>query len=253
VFISGRHNRAVGVPAELFDDDYLHFYESIVSDERSDADVETLARLVPLTDGLRVLDVPCGEGRIAGRLEALGCDVVGLDNNAGFLRLARERYPRVDFRERDMRRLDYEGSFDVVVNWYTSFGYFDPATNDALLASFARALRPGGHLIVDLYNAARLRRLVELGGGASATLRERGADLMVDRLTIDDEQGRGRTDRFMVRDGQVRKVKFSIELVDADALVRRLLTAGFRRVHLFGAGGIPFDPDGPRLIARAER
>jgi SAM-dependent methyltransferase len=253
VFITGRHNRAVGVPGELFDDDYLHFYESIVSDERSDADLETLARLVTLGDGVRVLDVPCGEGRIAGRLAALGCHVVGVDNNAGFLRLARERYPRVDFAERDMRRLDYEESFDLVVNWYTSFGYFDAATNDALLASLARALRPGGHLIVDLYNAARLRRLVELGGGASATLTERGADLMVDRITIDDDQGRGRTDRFIVRDGRLRKVKFSIELVDADALVRRLLAAGFRRVHLFGAAGGPFDPEGPRLIARAER
>jgi hypothetical protein len=76
---------------------------------------------------------------------------------------------------------------------------------------------------------------------------------MVDRITIDDDQGRGRTDRFMVRDGRVRKLNFSIELVDADALVRRLLAAGFRRVHLFGAGGVPFDPEGPRLIARAER
>lgn len=253
MFISGRHNRAVGVPDELFDDDYLHFYESVVSDERSDADVETVARLVSLGDGVRVLDVPCGEGRIAGRLEALGCDVVGVDNNAGFLRLARERHPRVDFREADMRRLDYGESFDVVVNWFTSFGYFDPATNDALLASFARALRPGGHLIVDLYNPARLRRLVELAGGASASMIERGADLMVDRVTIDEEQGRGRADRFLVRDGRVRKVEFSIELVGADALVRRLLAAGFRRVHLFGAGGAPFDPEGPRLIARAER
>ena len=241
------------MPDELFDDDYRYFYESVVSDERSDADVETVARLVSPGNGVRVLDVPCGEGRIAGRLEALGCDVVGIDNNAGFLRLARERYPRVDFREADMRRLDYEGSFDLVVNWFTSFGYFDPAANDALLGSLARALRPGGHLIVDLYNPARLRRLVELAGGASATVTERGADLMVDRLTIDDQEGRGRTDRFMVRDGRVRKVKFSIELVDADALVRRLLAAGFRRVHLFGAGGGPFDPDGPRLIARGER
>jgi SAM-dependent methyltransferase len=152
-----------------------------------------------------------------------------------------------------MRELRYESEFDAVVNWFTSFGYFDPATNDAVLAAFARALRPGGRLLLDLYNPARLIQLAELAGGHTAMVTERGDDLMVDRVSIDHEQGRGRTERFLVRDGRVRKLEFSIELVDPEGLTDRLRAAGFADVQLLGAGGSAFDPDGPRLIALARR
>jgi SAM-dependent methyltransferase len=241
------------LPAELFDDDYLYFYEEILGDERSDADAALAARLLSLGAGMRVLDVPCGEGRIAGRLAALGCDVVGVDNNEPFLELARARHPGPEYRVGDMRELAYEAEFDAVVNWFTSFGYFDPATNDAVLAAFARALRPGGRLLLDVYNPARLRRLVDLAGGQTALAVDRGDDLIVDRVSIDDEQGRGHTERFLVRDGRVRKLEFSIELVEAETLTDRLSGAGFADVELFGAGGGAFDPEGPRLIALARR
>jgi hypothetical protein len=39
-----------------------------------------------------------------------------------------------------------------VVNWFTSFGYFDAATNDAVLAGFAHALLPEGRLALELLN-----------------------------------------------------------------------------------------------------
>jgi SAM-dependent methyltransferase len=243
----------MNVPAELFDDDYLHFYDEIIGDERSDADAAVVARLLALDAGMRVLDVPCGEGRIAGRLAALGCDVVGVDNNERFVDLARGRHPGPEYGVADMRELEFEAEFDAVVNWFTSFGYFDPATNDALLASFARALRPAGRLLLDLYNPERLTRLVELAGGQTAIAVERGNDLIVDRISIDHQEGRGRTERFLVRDGRVRKLEFSIELVDADALTERLRRAGFADVEVFGAGGSAFDPEGPRLIALARR
>jgi hypothetical protein len=66
----------VGVPPEVFDDDYLYFYADILPDERSDADAEVVARLLSLRPGMRVLDVPCGEGahcRPAGSARLRGC------------------------------------------------------------------------------------------------------------------------------------------------------------------------------------
>ncbi len=72
---------AVSVPPELFDDDYLYLYSEVLGDERSDSDAEVVARSLALAPGMRVLDVPCGEGRIAGRVALLGCEVLGLDSN----------------------------------------------------------------------------------------------------------------------------------------------------------------------------
>jgi ubiquinone/menaquinone biosynthesis C-methylase UbiE len=243
----------VGVPPEVFDDDYLYFYADVLGDERSDADAEVVAELLSLRPGMRVLDVPCGDGRIAGRLARRGCEVVGLDSNESLLSLGRERYPAVAFERADMRQLPYEAEFDAVINWFTSFGYFDSATNDSVLAGFARALVPGGRLALELHNPARLARLLELTGGVSATVVERDGDLMVDRVTYDQAERRARAERFIVREGRVRKLEFSLEQVPAPQLVQRLGGAGFREVQLFGEGGGPFEAEGPRLIALAQR
>jgi SAM-dependent methyltransferase len=243
----------VSVPPEIFDDDYLYFYAEVLSAERSDADADLVARLLSLRPGARVLDVPCGEGRIAGRLAHQDCEVVGIDANEHFLEIARERYPEATFQHGDMRNLHYSSEFDAVVNWFTSFGYFDPATNDSVLAGFARALRPGGRLLLELHNPGRLARLVELAGGSSANVVERGGDLMVDRVTYDQAAGRSRTERFIVKNGRVRKLEFSLEQIPAPQLTQRLHQAGFRDVELLGHGGAPFEPDGRRLIALARR
>jgi SAM-dependent methyltransferase len=241
----------MGVPDELFDDDYLHFYADVLGEERSDADAETIARLLSLEPGMRVLDVPCGEGRIAGRLARRGAEVVGVDASERFINLAGERHPEVSFVRGDMRDLPYESEFDALLNWFTSFGYFDSATNDAVLAGFARALRPGGRLLLELHNPQRLIQLVELSGGAIANVIERDGDLMVDRTAYDEATGRSATERWIVRGGRTRKLEFSLEQIRPPDLTQRLRAAGFREVQLFGAAGGPFDPDGPRLIALA--
>jgi SAM-dependent methyltransferase len=243
----------MNVPPEVFNEDYLYFYGELIGDERSDADAELVARLLALSAEARVLDVPCGAGRIAGRLARRGCSVVGLDINERFLALARERYPKVVFEHCDMRGLRYQAEFDAVVNWFTSFGYFDSATNDAVLAAFARALKPGGQLLLELHNPGHLARLLELAGGSVASLAEREGDLMVDRTTYGAAGGYSRTERFIVRDGELRKCEFSLEQIPADQLLRRLEEAGFGEVRLYGRGGGPFEADGPRLIAVAER
>jgi SAM-dependent methyltransferase len=83
------------VPADVFDDDYLWFYDELL-EERSDSEVELILRLL----------------------------------------------------QGDMREPPFEGRFDALVNWFSSFGYFDDETNRRVLEGFARALRPGGVLLI---------------------------------------------------------------------------------------------------------
>ncbi len=243
----------MSVPPEIFDENYLYFYEQMLGPERSEADVQLIAHLLSLSPGMRVLDIPCGDGRIAGPLARHGCEVVGMDVSERFLQLGRERWPEVAFCSGDMRQLAFESEFDAVLNWFTSFGYFDRPTNDAVLRAFARALRPGGKLLLELHNPGRLERLIELGGGSSASVIEREGDLLVDRVTYDRAEGFSRTERFVVRDGRVRKLEFRLEQVRAQELVARLRDAGFEDVRLFGQGGAEFEPEGRRLIALARR
>jgi SAM-dependent methyltransferase len=93
--------------------------------------------------------VPCGQGRHAHLLAEAGFDVDGLDYSSDLLARARKRGtgPRLRYTRGDMRKLPakWSGRFSVVLNLFTSFGFFsDPADDARVIAEFARVLEPGG-------------------------------------------------------------------------------------------------------------
>ena len=109
---------------------------------------------------MRFLDLACGTGRHAVALhDGLG-GVVGLDLSARLLFQARRRQgPARPFWVRsDMRQLPFRaGSFGAVVNFFTSFGYFDDLADDALVVrEVTRLLAPGGAFLSDVFNAERV-------------------------------------------------------------------------------------------------
>jgi SAM-dependent methyltransferase len=113
--------------------------------ERTAADLSLLTRVLPLPEYRRVLDVPCGTGRHVAALTALGYDVLGVDNDPAVS-------PAVVLDLRELESLPRD--FDAVINMWASFGYFGAKTNEDVLASFQRRLRPGGRLVLDLFNGA---------------------------------------------------------------------------------------------------
>ena len=146
-------------------------------------EVDFVLRSLRPPEGARILDLPCGYGRHAALLARRGFRVVGVDLSRPMLAEARRRFaegPRLRFRRGDMRRIAFRGEFDAVVNLYTSFGYFTPAQNVAALRRMARALRPGGRLLVDhrdpAYDAGLPRRLWYRTGRKRFVLEERHFD-----------------------------------------------------------------------------
>jgi SAM-dependent methyltransferase len=236
----------------LFDEDYLHFYAAVLSDERTGAEVERIWTLLALEPGMEVLDLACGHGRIANRLAAHGCRVTGLDATPLFLDHARrdaaERGVRVDYVQGDMRELPWTGRFDRVVNWFTSFGYFDDAGNRRVIAQVARALRPSGRFALEVQHRDWI-----VGALLPAYMVERDGDLLIDRNRFDPLTGRIVTVRIIVRDGRVRRVPFFTRLFSFTELRDWLLQAGFATVDAYGEDGAPLSPASRRLLAVARR
>src|SRR5260370_23634169 len=142
--------------AEWFTSFFDATYVAQLREEKSPAqtrrEVDFLLRPLRPAPGARILDVPCGYGRHAAALARRGFEVVGVDLSRAMIAEARRRFavrPRLTFVRRDMRKIAYRGEFDAVINLYTSFGYFTPAQNRAVLRRLAWALRPGGTLLVD--------------------------------------------------------------------------------------------------------
>ena len=99
------------------------------------------------TDGI-VADVGCGPGHVADHLAALGLNVVGIDASPGMITVARRRYPRPRFEVGTFAALPADdGAWAGAVVPY-SIIHLNRAERRAAAVELARAIRPGGWLLV---------------------------------------------------------------------------------------------------------
>jgi len=92
--------------------------------------------------GERVLDLGCGDGTLTLQIAARGAAVVGIDASADMVAAARAR--GVDARQERAESLPFVREFDAVfsnavLHWIKNA--------DAVAASVARALKPGGRFV----------------------------------------------------------------------------------------------------------
>jgi len=137
--------------------------------------VELIVGVLDLRLGQRVLDLACGSGDHAIRLSKLGLDVVGIDIATSLIAHCRAQAQQAGVSTRfevgDMRSLDHQGEFDAAVLLSGSFGFFDDATNLEVLRRLSGALRPGGRLLIDVFDPVDMvvrppqRRWSAYGGG----------------------------------------------------------------------------------------
>ncbi|KUL63336.1 MULTISPECIES: class I SAM-dependent methyltransferase [unclassified Streptomyces] len=245
--------RTGGFQAEDF---WTEFHDFLFSEQRH-AQAEELLDTSPLLSfpaGARVLDLCCGPGVFTVPLARRGHDVTGVDLSPAMLGRARERAAdadtRVTYVQADARDYAAPGAFDVVLNMFTSFGYFeDPADNARVLRTMYTCLVPGGTLVLDLAGKELLARRV-----TPPKVVRRGEDLMVQTDTVLDDWARLRSDWVLVRGERVTRATLVWFVYSAVELRQMAEAAGFGRVEVFGGfDGRPYDENAERLVLRAVR
>lgn len=138
---------------EWFGQDYLDLY---AHRDRGEAERAVDAVIAWLGPGRphAVLDLACGAGRHTEALRRRGLRALGVDLSLTLL-ATRPDLPRV---RGDMRRLPFTAaSFDWVLNFFTSFGYFESEReNFRVLEEIVRLLTPGGRFLIDFLNRDRV-------------------------------------------------------------------------------------------------
>ena len=121
-----------------------------------------LAVLEPHARGRRVLEAGCGTGLILERIDRVAKEAVGVDLSAGMLRHAHER--GLNVVQGSITALPFaDESFDTVCSFKVLAHVPDI---ERAFAELARVTRPGGHLVLELYNRWSLRYLARLAAGA---------------------------------------------------------------------------------------
>ena len=238
-----------------FGDDYLYFYLPALTTDRNEADAAEIIAALDLQPGDRVLDAPCGHGRISNLLAKAGIDVVGIDRTGPFLDVARHDADNlgvtVDYRLGDLLDLDsvVTGPFDAVINWFTSFGYHDDEQLQLILAAYHRTLKPGGLLLIEtLHHDWFVRHHVQ---PPFTNMTEVGDDVMYDRSTLDSTTGRVETDRTVIRNGVLRTSHHYVRLPTAPELRAWLHDAGFHDVRITSRDQRPLTINSRRMLTLA--
>lgn len=244
--------------SSFFEGPALELWRRAHSRDETRAQAGELERSLNLVAGERVLDVPCGNGRLALELAARGVRMSGLDGAAEFVDEARARAERqgleLELVRGDMRELPWQAEFEAVFCVGNSFGYFEDDGNRAFLGAVARALRPGGRFLLEYPLAAEL----VLARRAFRDWRVLGERVLLSEASYDARRGRlDTTYTFadLARPGGALESRLaSYQVYTAREVTGMLQAAGFGAVELVGSlGGEPFDDRAQELFFRARR
>lgn len=114
-------------------------------------------------DGV-VADLGCGPGHVAAWIARAGAQVVGIDLSPGMVRLGRENYPQVEFRQGDLLSLPArDEEFAAIVALYSVI-HLGPEELHLAFQEMARTLRPSGVLLLAFHVGLEVRHLDDWWG-----------------------------------------------------------------------------------------
>ncbi len=133
------------------------FYLKVYS-HRNDIDAKNLINLItqniPLSENSYILDAACGNGRHAKQFAELGHKVIGFDLSLNLLKIAQyHSVNNLNFFCADIRNMYLKREFDLILNLFTSFGYFDTDDENSLFVKYAsNHITQNGYFVLDYLN-----------------------------------------------------------------------------------------------------
>lgn len=241
----------------FFSDTYLEVFSHHLTPDRAEKEAEFVERALSLRPGATVLDLCSGEGRHAVLLAKRGLRVTAQDLNEDYLRVAKHTATsegvELETIRSDMREIPFEGEFDAIINMFTAFGYLESEEEDAkVLRQAAKALKPGGQLLMDLLN----REWVVLNYIQNEWRKANDGTVFLERRELDLETSRNRVTVTIISPaGEVQQTtSFVIRLYTLTEIIGMLEQAGLAFVGAYGGfDGVPYSIGTRRMIVVARK
>ena len=192
----------------FFSHEYLRFDEHPHTHLEIDFLIQTLA----LTPSDHILDVACGYGRHTIPLARQEYRITGMDRSPVMLQEARTRACGLkippSFLQADMRDLPFFETFDIALNLFSSFGYFEEEDeNFRVLQNISDVLVPGGLSLIETVN----RDYVVRHNPSTQVYRPDNL-LLIEERTFDPLTSRSQVDVTVLQNGHETRLHHSIRL-----------------------------------------
>jgi SAM-dependent methyltransferase len=236
---------------------WARFYSFMFSDAHFAAAIESVPKILALTGVTNgnVLDLACGPGRFVVPFAQAGFSVTGVDRTRFLLDKARERAKQagatVEWVEKDMRTFVRPAAFDLALNVYTSFGYFDDAAeNRRVLENVFASLKPGGTFFFDHIGKEIL------AGKFQPTQADTLSDgsVMIQRRSITDDWSKIDVEWIILQGDRATSSRLRHWIYSAREIRDLFASVGFTDIAIYGSlDGAPYGPQSQRLIAVAKK
>ncbi len=212
-----------------FDSPYYHVLYKDRDEEEAERFLDKLIDFLHPAPNARILDVGCGKGRHAIHLNKKGFDVVGYDLSENSIKHNKQfENDSLHFYLHDMRELFRSNYFDIVMNLFSSFGYFHKdRDNIRCLISQATALKPNGIFVFDYFNCHKIVSLGEL----KLTKTIDGIEFNIHKKIVDNTVIKSIN---FIADGKPFHFEEHVELLSKKELEDFFNIAGLHIIHTYG-------------------
>jgi SAM-dependent methyltransferase len=215
--------------------------------DRTGPEIDRVVNILQPRGGERILDLACGSGRHSLELRRRGFEVVGADISPDLIEIARRDAAEADldvsFIRADLRDLEHDAEFDLVLNLNDgAVGYLESdAENFRTFEVISRALRPGGRNLLQLPNVLYAReRLPQRSWIPASSM----VELVEHRWNKKAKRLEGRM--VALRFGEVLEdldgIEFSQRLYSVDELRDVYASVGMELLRVYNGSGRPKEP-----------
>jgi len=232
--------------------EYLSVYR-----HRNEEDALNLYKLITknilLAQGSKVLDLACGAGRHSILFAKNGFDVTAVDISDNLLnvagRTASELGLNINFIKSDFRKLNLNEKFHLIINLFTSFGYFEyDDENEKVIKLVSNHLLDNGYFVIDFFNVVYLKNnLIPIS-----------YDKIEDSIVKQERvfEGNRIVKKIMINKRSEQKLYYeSVRIYCKDELAALLLVNGLEIQKIFGDyyGNEYDEVNSPRIIIIAKK
>jgi SAM-dependent methyltransferase len=239
-------------------DAFWELFEPVLFNQQRGAstqeEVDGIIKLLKLEGQVRILDLCCGKGRHSLELSRRGLDVVGVDRTAAYLEKARSEAEKLNrnatFILGDMREYCAPNHFDIIINMFGSFGYFEnPDDDQRVVTNMYTSLRAGGQFLIETAGKEILARDFQKRDWSEA-----GDLLLLSERNVSEHWSRIET-RWIVIQGTERfEHRVSVRSYSAVELSSLLFDCGFPEVRVYGSlDGTEYDQMAQRLVVVGQK